>query len=415
MKKLAVIGLGYVGLPLAVAFGRKLETIGFDINSVRVNQLRSGRDVTNELSSEEVLSSRYLTFTNELSDLSSADIFIVTVPTPVDQNKKPDFTPLLDACNLIGKVMRPGSIIIFESTVFPGATEEICVPALEAASNLQANIGFFYGYSPERINPGDKQKKLSDIIKVTSGSTEAVSIEIDALYSQIIHAGTWRASSIKVAEASKIIENTQRDINIALMNELSKICAKLDIDTLEVLDAASTKWNFHKFTPGLVGGHCIGVDPYYLAYKAIELGVEPNLILGGRGLNDSMVEYVQQNLYRLLIQNKLNMHLNPIMVMGIGFKENCPDIRNSKAVELVELIKGDGIQVDVFDPICEYPNAMTSINVPFEKKYSAVIITNTSEFITEFGEQNIRHILVNYGIVIDLKGAFPKQFSDFRL
>lgn len=334
--KIAMIGLGYVGLPLAVEFGKKYETLGFDINQLRIDELKSGHDLTLEVSNEELLSANKLSYSSSVDDIAQCNVYIVTVPTPINDHKQPDLTPLEKASNLIGKVLQQGDIVIYESTVYPGATEEVCVPILEKTSNLIFNKGFFVGYSPERINPGDKEHRVTNILKVTSGSTEQIAEYVDQLYKSIITAGTYKASSIKVAEAAKVIENTQRDVNIALINELALIFNRLEIDTEEVLLAAGTKWNFLPFRPGLVGGHCIGVDPYYLTYKAQSIGYNPEIILSGRRINDGMGEYVVSRLVKLMLNNKLQVQDANILIMGFTFKENCPDIRNTRVVDIVK-------------------------------------------------------------------------------
>lgn len=349
-SKLAIIGLGYVGLPLATEFGKGRPVIGFDINTQRISELREGHDRTLEVSADELKASRQLVFTSSLDDLRQAGIFIVTVPTPVDSSNRPDLTPLIKASTTVGQVLKPGDIVIYESTVYPGATEEECVPVLERVSGLKYNVDFFCGYSPERIVPGDKVNTLTTIRKITSGSTPATAETVDALYAGIITAGTHKASSIRVAEAAKVIENTQRDLNIALMNELSVLFERLGIDTLEVLEAAGTKWNFLPFRPGLVGGHCIGVDPYYLTHKAEQVGYHPQVILAGRRINDNMARYVARNTIKLMLQNGVDVPRARIGVLGITFKENCPDIRNSKVIDLVRELESWGAHVVVSDP-----------------------------------------------------------------
>lgn len=350
---IALIGLGYVGLPLAVEFGKKRRVLGFDINAARVEELRNGIDRTLEVEREELASARHLTFTNDTADLANCQVFIVTVPTPIDDANRPDLTPLVNASEMIGAVMRRGATVIYESTVYPGATEEVCVPALARASGLVFNRDFFCGYSPERINPADKQHKLPTIVKVTSGSTPEVADQVDALYASIITAGTHKASSIKVAEASKVIENTQRDLNIALMNELSVVFARVGIDTAEVLKASCTKWNFLNFRPGLVGGHCIGVDPYYLTHKAEQLGYIPQVVLAGRRINDNMGRYLARNTVKLMLKNGIDVPRSRIGVMGITFKENCPDTRNSKVVDLARELAEHGAEIVVEDPLAD--------------------------------------------------------------
>lgn len=348
-KRLAVIGLGYVGLPLAVEFGKHREVVGFDINPARIKELQSGRDSTLEVTPQQLGEAKHLSFSAKLDDLRTCEVFIVTVPTPVDQANRPDMTPLVRASETVGKVLRRGNVVIYESTVYPGATEEVCVPVLESTSGLQFNSDFFCGYSPERINPGDKVNTLTTIKKITSGSTPEVADAVDAMYAQIITAGTHKASSIKAAEAAKVIENTQRDLNIALINELSVIFARLGIDTLEVLEAAGSKWNFLPFRPGLVGGHCIGVDPYYLTHKAEEVGYHPQVILAGRRINDNMARYVARNTIKLMLQNGMDVPRCRVGVLGVTFKENCPDIRNSKVVDMIREFEAWGVQVVVAD------------------------------------------------------------------
>jgi UDP-N-acetyl-D-galactosamine dehydrogenase len=349
-KTIAIIGLGYVGLPLAVEFGKHRATIGFDINQARINELQSGKDHTLECSPEDLKAAGHLRYSANLQDLQQAQVFIVTVPTPVDQANRPDMTPLVKASETVGKVLKAGDVVIYESTVYPGATEEVCVPVLEKFSGLKFNQDFFCGYSPERINPGDKVNTLTTIRKITSGSTPEVADGVDALYNGIIKAGTWKASSIKVAEAAKVIENSQRDLNIAFVNELSVIFERIGIDTLEVLEAAGSKWNFLPFRPGMVGGHCIGVDPYYLTHKAEELGYHPQIILAGRRMNDNMARYAARNVIKRMLQNGIDVARSKVGVLGITFKENCPDIRNSKVADLVKELQSWGVTVVVTDP-----------------------------------------------------------------
>ena len=351
-SKIAIIGLGYVGLPLAVEFGKKFETLGFDINQKRIGELNAGRDSTLEVSVSELASTTSLRFSDNVSDLKNCNVYIVTVPTPIDDHKQPDLTHLIKVSEMLGKVVGRDDIIIYESTVYPGATEEECVPAVEFVSGLKFNQDFYVGYSPERINPGDKEHRLANILKVTSGSTPEIAETVDQLYKSIIIAGTHKASSIKVAEAAKVIENTQRDVNIALINELSIIFSKLDIDTLEVLEAAGTKWNFLPFRPGLVGGHCIGVDPYYLTHKAQSVGYHPEMILAGRRLNDGMGEYVVSQLVKSMLKKRIQVDGSNVLIMGLTFKENCPDIRNTKIVDIISELKEYNINVDVTDPWC---------------------------------------------------------------
>ena len=350
MKKIAIIGLGYVGLPLAVEFGKRRQVLGFDINQQRIAELASGQDHTLECSPEQLKEADQLSFSSDQSDLGSCQIFVVTVPTPVDEANRPDMTPLIKASETVGRALKTGDIVIYESTVYPGATEEVCVPVLERLSGLQFNKDFYCGYSPERINPGDKVNTLTTIRKITSGSTPQVADEVDALYQEIIKAGTWKASSLKVAEAAKVIENSQRDLNIAFVNELSVIFERIGIDTLEVLEAAGSKWNFLPFRPGMVGGHCIGVDPYYLTHKAEELGYHPQVILAGRRINDDMARYAASSVVKRMLQNGIDVARSTIGVMGITFKENCPDIRNSKVADLVQELEQWGAKVVVVDP-----------------------------------------------------------------
>ncbi len=348
--KIGVVGLGYVGLPLAVEFGKRFNTVGFDIKAARVDELKKGHDSTLETTEEELASAKKLSYTTRLDDLKSCSVFIVTVPTPIDEYKRPDLTPLEKSSESVGKVLKKGDVVVYESTVYPGCTEEVCVPILERVSGLKFNKDFFCGYSPERINPGDKQHRLTTIRKVTSGSTPEVAEFVDALYRSIVTVGTHKASSIKVAEAAKVIENTQRDVNIALINELALIFNRLGIDTEEVLLAAGSKWNFLPFRPGLVGGHCIGVDPYYLTHKAQAIGYHPEMILAGRRINDNMGSYVAQQIALLMIQNKIQVKGSRILIMGLTFKENCPDVRNTKIVDVVKELEKYGAKVDVCDP-----------------------------------------------------------------
>lgn len=348
--KIAVVGLGYVGLPLAVEFGKHRSVVGFDINAARIAELRSGKDSTLEVAPNDLAAATQLSFSNQTEDIADCGIFIVTVPTPIDKANRPDLTPLIKASETVGKVMRPGSLVIYESTVYPGCTEEVCVPVLEKNSGLKFNVDFFCGYSPERINPGDKVNTLTRIKKITSGSTTEVALAVDSLYRSIITVGTFPATSLKVAEAAKVIENTQRDLNIALVNELSVIFERLGIDTIEVLEAAGSKWNFLPFRPGMVGGHCIGVDPYYLTHKAEEVGYHPQVILAGRRINDNMARYAARNVIRLMLKNGVDVARSTVGVQGITFKENCPDIRNSKVADLVVELQNWGVKVVVSDP-----------------------------------------------------------------
>lgn len=348
--RIGVVGLGYVGLPLAVEFGKQRPVLGFDINAARVAELQDGRDSTLEVTPAELTAASLLAYSSDPADLGSCSIFIVTVPTPIDRANRPDLTPLLRASETVGRAMKPGALVIYESTVYPGCTEEVCVPALEKASGLTFNVDFHCGYSPERINPGDKINTLTTIRKITSGSTPAAADAVDALYADIVSAGTWKASSLKVAEAAKVIENSQRDLNIAFVNELSVIFQRLGIDTLEVLEAAGSKWNFLPFRPGMVGGHCIGVDPYYLTHKAEEVGYHPQVILAGRRINDNMARYAARNVIRIMLKNGIDVARSTVGVLGVTFKENCPDIRNSKVVDLVRELEHWGVSVVVTDP-----------------------------------------------------------------
>ena len=355
---IAIIGLGYVGLPLAVEFGKKRVVIGFDINVKRIAELESGLDHTLEITSEELTHAKQLSFTSDIAKLKAAQVFIVTVPTPIDSANRPNLTPLIKASEIVGKSLKKGDVVIYESTVYPGCTEEICVPSLEKHSGLKFNVDFYCGYSPERINPGDKFNTLTKIKKITSGSTPEVADAVDALYASIITAGTYKAANIKVAEAAKVIENTQRDLNIALVNELSVLFNRLDIDTIEVLEAAGTKWNFLPFRPGMVGGHCIGVDPYYLTHKAEEVGYHPQIIAAGRRMNDNMARYAARNVIRLMLRNGIDVAKCKVGVMGITFKENCPDIRNSKVVDLIKEFEAWGVSVVVVDPYADANEVM---------------------------------------------------------
>ncbi|MEO7129203.1 MAG: nucleotide sugar dehydrogenase [Rhodoferax sp.] len=351
--KIAIIGLGYVGLPLAIEFGKQFDTLGFDINIQRIEELRSGQDRTLETTRQELAHAERLQFTTDPGALAACNVFVVTVPTPIDKANRPDLTPLVRASETVGKVLKPGDIVIYESTVYPGATEEVCVPLLEKFSGKKFNVDFFCGYSPERINPGDKINTLTKIRKITSGSTPEVAKVVDELYASIITAGTYKASSLRVAEAAKVIENTQRDLNIALVNELSVLFERLGIDTLEVLEAAGTKWNFLPFRPGMVGGHCIGVDPYYLTHKAEQVGYHPQVILAGRRMNDNMARYVARNVIKRMLQNGIDVPRSRVGVMGVTFKENCPDIRNSKVVDLVRELEAWGVSVELVDPYAD--------------------------------------------------------------
>ena len=420
-EKIAVIGLGYVGLPLAVEFGKLRSVIGFDHNRSRVLELQSGSDMTMEVSAEEMERAKHLTYTFDSADLDQCKIFIVTVPTPVDIANRPNLQPLEKASEIVGKAMQVGSLIIYESTVFPGATEEVCVPILGKISGSIFNQDFFCGYSPERINPGDKLHRLSGIKKVTSGSTVEIADVVDRLYRQIITAGTHKASSIKVAEAAKVIENTQRDVNIALMNELSLIFHRLGIDTLEVLQAAETKWNFLPFRPGLVGGHCIGVDPYYLTHKALEVGYHSEVILAGRRINDSMAAHVADRLIKLMLKNNIQVLGSPVLVLGLTFKEDCPDVRNTKVIDLVRALKAYRTVVDVFDPLAD-PSEVSRLydvdclrSMPQEGQYSAVVLAVGHKQFVELGAAGIRAFGAPDAVVFDVKSLLPLGSADGRL
>ncbi len=418
-KKIAIIGLGYVGLPLAVEFGKKYKVIGFDINKARIEELRSGTDSTLEVSDKD-LSESNLMFSYTVEDLKSADIYIVTVPTPINEHKQPDLTPLIKASEMLGTVININDIIIYESTVYPGATEEECLPIVEHSSGLKFNKDFFAGYSPERINPGDKEHRLTNILKVTSGSTPEIAETIDQLYKSIIIAGTHKASSIKVAEAAKVIENTQRDVNIALINELSIIFNKLDIDTLEVLEAAGTKWNFLPFRPGLVGGHCIGVDPYYLTHKAQTVGYHPEMILAGRRLNDGMGAYVVSQLVKKMLKNRIQVEDANVLVMGLTFKENCPDLRNTKVIDIVNELKEYNINVDITDPWCskeeaEHEYGLSLTQSPSQGNYDAIILAVAHNEFKNLGAGNIRKLGKDNHVLYDLKYLLPKNSVDMRL
>ena len=418
--QIAIIGLGYVGLPLAVEFSKKYPVIGFDINKERIYELANGDDFTLEVSKEELAEAKFLTFSCDKNDLQEANVFIVTVPTPIDDYKQPDLTPLIKASEMLGGVVKRDDIIIYESTVYPGATEEDCIPVVEKVSGLKFNHDFFAGYSPERINPGDKEHCVTNILKVTSGSTPDVAEFVDELYSSIITAGTHKASSIKVAEAAKVIENTQRDVNIALINELSIIFNKLGIDTLEVLEAAGTKWNFLPFRPGLVGGHCIGVDPYYLTHKAQLVGYHPEMILAGRRLNDSMGQYVVSQLVKHMVKKRIHVEGAKVLVMGLTFKENCPDLRNTKVVDIVKELKEYNIDVDIVDPWCTNEEANHEYGLkltvsPETDTYDAIILAVSHEVFKSKGAENIRKLGKENHVLYDLKYVLSKEDVDMRL
>ncbi|MGC3945931.1 MAG: nucleotide sugar dehydrogenase [Chryseolinea sp.] len=416
MEKLAIIGLGYVGLPLAVEFGKELHVIGFDINKERINELKKLHDRTREVEPDELKASTYLTYSSDVADLKEANYFIVTVPTPIDEFKKPDLRPLEGASRTVGAALKKGDIVIYESTVYPGCTEEICVPILEKVSGLKFNTDFFCGYSPERINPGDKLHRVTTIKKVTSGSTPEVADKVDGLYKKIIKAGTHRASSIKVAEAAKVIENSQRDVNIAFVNELALIFERIGIDTGEVLEAAGTKWNFLPFKPGLVGGHCIGVDPYYLTHKAESLGYHSEVILSGRRINDNMGIHIASKVVKLMAQHDLPIHNANVLVLGITFKENCPDIRNSRVVDIIRELESFGIKVDVFDPLADdtevlHEYGMTLVKKPSVKYHGIVMAVAHQEF-TNLDWTTLCH---EKTVVYDVKGVLDKGQVTARL
>ncbi len=418
--KIGVIGLGYVGLPLAVEFGKKYQTLGFDINQARVQDLLAGHDSTLEVSDEELKEAPFMSYSFSVDDLKNCNVYIVTVPTPIDEHKQPDLTPLVKASEMLGKVINKGDIIIYESTVYPGATEETCIPEVERVSGLTFNEDFFAGYSPERINPGDKEHRVTNILKVTSGSTPEIAETVDQLYKSVITAGTHKASSIKVAEAAKVIENTQRDVNIALINELSIIFNKLDIDTLEVLEAAGTKWNFLPFRPGLVGGHCIGVDPYYLTHKAQSVGYHPEMILAGRRLNDGMGQYVVSQLVKKMLTKRIHVDGAKVLVMGLTFKENCPDLRNTKVVDIVSELKEYKIDVDVVDPWCsseesEHEYGLSLIKEVKANTYDAIILAVGHNEFKALVAENIRAYGKENHVLYDLKYILDKESVDMRL
>src|SRR5690554_2079816 len=417
---LAVVGLGYVGLPLAVEFGKRRPVIGFDIKAERIAELAAGRDSTREVSAAELAEATHLTFTADPAQLSEAKVFIVTVPTPIDAHKRPDLTPLLKASETVGRALKRGDLVIYESTVYPGATEEDCVPVLERASGLTFNKDFFCGYSPERINPGDKAHRLPDIVKVTSGSTPEAAELVDRLYASIITAGTHRAESIRVAEAAKVIENTQRDLNIALVNELAIIFNRMGIDSEAVLRAAGTKWNFLPFRPGLVGGHCIGVDPYYLTHKAEALGYHPQVILAGRRINDGMGAYVAGQMVKALLQRRIQVKGARVLVLGLTFKENCPDLRNTRVVDLVRELADYGVEVEVHDPLADPGEARAEYDLellaePEKNAYDAMILAVSHNQFKDMGAANIRALGKTDHILYDLKYLLSAEESDIRL
>lgn len=418
--KIAIIGLGYVGLPLAVEFGKKVPVTGFDIHQKRIDELKAGQDHTLEVLPEELTQATQLTYTAQLEDLKDCNFFIVTVPTPIDDFKQPDLTPLIKASTSIGQVLKKGDIVVYESTVYPGATEEACIPVLEQVSGLKFNQDFFAGYSPERINPGDKQHRVTNILKITSGSTPQVAEFVDQVYNLVIEAGTHKAPSIKVAEAAKVIENTQRDVNIALINELALIFNKMGIDTEDVLKAAGTKWNFLPFRPGLVGGHCIGVDPYYLTHKAQSIGYHPEIILAGRRLNDAMGAYVVTQLVKQMIRKKIQVEGSKVLVLGLSFKENCPDIRNTKIIDIINELKEYQIEVDIYDPWVDISEAQHEYNVTPIKTlqdsiYDGVILAVAHEEFKVMGADKIRKLGKANHVLYDLKYVLDQSEVDIRL
>jgi UDP-N-acetyl-D-glucosamine/UDP-N-acetyl-D-galactosamine dehydrogenase len=417
---IAIIGLGYVGLPLAIEFGKKYETLGFDLDELRVEELKNKNDKTLEVKSNSFETAIHLSFTTEIEMIKGCNTYIITVPTPIDKENNPDLSHVIDATKMIGSILKQDDLIIYESTVYPGLTEEICIPILEEESGLECNDGFLCGYSPERINPGDTKHTLTNIVKVTSGSNAIAAKKVDKLYSSIIKAGTFSAKNIKVAEAAKVIENTQRDINIALINEISQMFSHLDIDTQAVLEAAGTKWNFLNFQPGLVGGHCIGVDPYYLTYKASQIGYKSQVILAGRSINDGMAGFIANKSLKMLEENGKKISESNVLVMGISFKENCPDIRNSKAIDLVYLLENAGCMVDIYDPWVEFDKTKESLNInlleyPNKGEYDLIIITTKHSQFAEFGINEIRTFNSENGLIYDLKSLFSEEEVDVRL
>ncbi len=416
---IGILGMGYVGLPLAVEFAKRYRTVGFDIDPSRIGELTDGKDRTMEVSTEELTRGDGLKFTADAADLAAANVFIVTVPTPIDAHRRPDLEPLEKACHTVGEVLKAGSIVIFESTVFPGATEEVCVPIVASTSGLRFNIDFFAGYSPERINPGDKQHRLTTIKKVTSGSTPEAAEFVDRLYQTIVSAGTHKTSSIRVAEAAKVIENTQRDVNIALVNELAMLFNRLNLDTEEILEAAGTKWNFLPFRPGLVGGHCIGVDPYYLTYKAQQLGYHPEVILAGRRINDGMGAYVAQQVVALMLKRQIHISGARVLVLGLTFKENCPDLRNTKVIDVVNEFRALQAEVDVYDPWVDSEEAQReyglTIRTPEPGAYDAIIVAVSHRQFEQLGIDRLRAYGKPVHVLYDVKYLFPAPVADGRL
>ncbi|HEY2345017.1 MAG TPA: Vi polysaccharide biosynthesis UDP-N-acetylglucosamine C-6 dehydrogenase TviB [Xanthomonadaceae bacterium] len=419
-SNIGIVGLGYVGLPLAIEFGKRYATLGFDIDQARVAELGEGRDHTLEVSADEFAAAQRLRFTHALEDLRACNVFIVTVPTPIDAAKRPDLAPLAGASEALGRVLKRGDVVVYESTVYPGCTEETCVPILERVSGLRFNVDFFVGYSPERVNPGDREHRVTSILKVTSGSTPEAADFVDRLYASIIVAGTHRASSIKVAEAAKVIENTQRDLNIALVNDLAILFNKLGIDTLEVLQAAGTKWNFLPFRPGLVGGHCIGVDPYYLTHKAQEVGHHPDVILAGRRTNDGMGAYVADQVIKLMVRKGINPVNARVLVLGLAFKENCPDLRNTRVVDIVSALHGYSVAVDVHDPWVDAADARREYGFsltddPVAGSYDAIVVAVGHRQFAALGAQGIRALGKPVSVVYDVKYVLPRDAVDGRL
>ncbi|HET7931463.1 MAG TPA: Vi polysaccharide biosynthesis UDP-N-acetylglucosamine C-6 dehydrogenase TviB [Rhodanobacteraceae bacterium] len=418
--RLAVIGLGYVGLPLAVGFGRQLPTLGFDVNTARIDELRQQRDHTLETTAAELTSATQLKFSHDPGELKTCNVFIVTVPTPIDRAKRPDLTPLESASRTVGRAIGRGGVVVFESTVYPGATEEVCVPIIERESGLKFNQDFYAGYSPERINPGDKQHRLDTIMKVTSGSTPEVADFVDALYRRVVSAGTHKASSIKVAEAAKVIENTQRDLNIALINELALIFHRMGIDTLDVLEAAGTKWNFLPFRPGLVGGHCIGVDPYYLTHKAQEIGYHPEVILSGRRINDGMGRHVAERVIRLMLERRIHVAGAKVLVLGLTFKENCPDLRNTRVTDIVDELKSYHADIDVWDPWVDAAEAQREYGIellpqPAPGSYDAIVLAVAHRQFRDLGAEALRALGKPGCVLFDVKDVLPRAAVDDRL
>lgn len=418
--KIGVIGLGYVGLPLAVEFGKKYNVIGLDINTERVKELQSGLDATLEVTRNELAEAEFLKYSTSFSDLADCNVYIVTVPTPINRHKQPDLTPLIKASEAIGKVLKTGDTVIYESTVYPGATEEDCIPILEQQSDLIFNQDFFAGYSPERINPGDKEHRVTNILKVTSGSTPETADFVDSLYSSIITAGTHKANSIRVAEAAKVIENTQRDVNIALINELALLFNRLQIDTEEVLEAAGTKWNFLPFRPGLVGGHCIGVDPYYLTHKAQSIGYTPQVILSGRKINDDMGKYVVSEVVKLMLKKRIHVQEAKVLMLGLTFKEDCPDLRNTRVIDMIEEFEDYGASVDVYDPWVDKQEAkqeygISPIESPKNSQYDAIVIAVAHQQFKQMGAEQIRALGKDKSVIFDIKYILPADSADGRL